>query len=320
MTDPAPFESHEFTGVGLVVNDVTATVRAYANLLGVSPWRFFDVDLETGDGAESVRVATACLGRLTLELIQPLAGYGVHRRFLDRHGNGVHHVSFGNLENCDQLVESAGLSISTQAEVGNGTAFTYLDTQPSLATCLQLSADGGAGPNPWGTYVLDAVPAVDLSKREIVQLGIVVDDVAETAAQYTRLLGVTNWRFLEFQAPADWHGVFKDVPANDAGFHIKAAIAWHGAMQIELLEPVSGTSTHMDFLRAQGSGIHHMSFDVIDDHDSVRNAFNEAGIGTEMGGELGPDVWFTYLDTRDCLGTIFEIVRQVGGAGRRSLV
>jgi catechol 2,3-dioxygenase-like lactoylglutathione lyase family enzyme len=310
MTEPASFEGQEITGIGLVVNDVTVTTRAYAHLIGVSPWRFFDVDLQTSDGVESVRVATASLGRLTLELVQPLAGAGVHQRFLDRHGNGVHHVSFGNVEDGDELVESSGLAIATRAEMGDGTSFTYLDAQASLATRLRVSANGGAGPIPWGTYVLDSEPAVDLSKREIVQLGIVVGDVAETATQYTRLLGVTNWRFLEFEAPADWHGIFKDVRANGAGFHIKAAIAWHGAMQIELLEPVAGTSTHMDFLRSQGPGIHHVSFDVIDDHDHVRNAFAEADIGTEMGGELGPDVWFTYLDTRDCLGTIFEIVRR----------
>lgn len=301
MEKTPPFENREITGISLVVDNAAAVAERYARLFGVSPWRFFDLDSVSADGSECVRVATACLGRLDLHLVEPLTSKGEHRHFLNRHGGGVHHLSFA-VDDVDHLMDTVDLP---------RTSFAYLDAQSCLGTRLHLvdqSADGK--PTPWGSYSMDVSPVVDLASREIVQLGIVVDDVSQTAAQYTTLLGVTDWRFVEFKAPDNWNGLFKDMPAPGARFHIKAAIAWHGAMQIELLQPVSGTSTHMDFLRAQGPGIHHLSFDVIDDHDNVRDSLAAAGIGTEMGGELGPSIWFTYLDTKATLGTIFEFVRR----------
>lgn len=301
MEESPPFKSRDITGISLVVDNAAAIAERYARLFGVSAWRFFDLESDSDDGKERVRVATARLGRLDLQLVEPLTSRGEHRRFLDRHGGGVHHLNFA-VDDANHLMDAKNLP---------RTSFGYLDAQPFLATRLQLiDRCADRNPAPWGSYSIDASPVVDLASREIVQLGIVVDDVSQTAAQYTRLLGVTDWRFLEFQAPDDWNGLFKNVPAPGARFHIKAAIAWHGAMQIELLQPVSGTSTHMDFLHAHGPGIHHLSFDVIDDHDNVRDSLAAAGIRTEMGGELGPGIWFTYLDTKETLGTIFEFVRR----------
>lgn len=300
----APFQDAVINGIGLVVDDVPTTARTYARLFRVTPWQFFDVDVDSAEGPESLRVGRGRLGRLTLDLVAPLTAEGPHRRFLENHGPGVHHLCLNVPDDIDAAARHSGLPALSGAPFG---AHAYLDAQPSLATRLLLNPAEKA--NPWGHFDEDE-PVVDMAGREIVQVGIVVDDVAETAAEYTRLLGVSDWRFLDFKAPAEWHGIFKDIPAAGAGFHIKAAIGWHGDMQLELLQPVCGSSTHMDYLRASGPGIHHLSFDAIDDHDEVCTALLAAGVRTEMAGELGPDLWFTYLDTRQPLGTIYEMIRR----------
>jgi hypothetical protein len=308
-TDKAILSGHEVTGIGLVVPDAVATTRCYARLFGVGSWCFYD--LELGDGDEVIRVGSGRIGRLDLELVQPLAGEGSHSRFRAAHGSGIHHVSFGPVDDCDRLIErfaAKGVGIDVQASLGNGSRFTYLDTQEAAATRFELVEPATRAPAPWGRFDADSPGACDLSGRELIQLGIVVDDVERVAASYSELLGIADWNFVEFVMPDDWPGIFQGMPAPGARTYIKAALADHGAMQIELLQPVSGTSTHMDFLRRHGPGIHHLSFGAIDDHDVVLKAVQDRGVIVEMGGPLGPGVRFTYLQTQEALGTIFEIV------------
>lgn len=309
--DEAILSGQEVTGVGLVVPDAVAAARRYARLFGVAPWSFCDLEL----GDEVIRVGGARVGRLDLELVQPLGGEGTYSRFRAAHGSGIHHVSFGPVADCDRLIErfaAKGVAVDTQVRLGNGRHSTYLDTQHALATRLELVAPDTPAPSAWGRLDADSPGACDLSGRELIQLGIVVDDVDRVAASYTELLGVADWNFVEFKMPDDWPGIFQGLPAPGARTYIKAALADHGAMQIELLQPVSGTSTHMDFLHQHGPGIHHLSFGPIDDHDAVLKSLQDQGILIEMGGPLGPGARFTYLQTQQALGTIFEIVGVSG--------
>ena len=82
-----------------------------------------------------------------------------------------------------------------------------------------------------------------------------------------------------------------------------------GDLQIELLEPVKGPSTYMEFLKTQGQGIHHLSFDRIEDHDEMISGFKAIGIETESTGLIGGSIAFTYLSSQKDLGTIFEALK-----------
>lgn len=313
----------EITGISLIVPDVVEAARSYAGLLSVAPWRFFDLPLcdvtpeeaTRLDSQAVIRVGAAKIGRLNLQLVQPLERRESLSRFSQEQGRGIHHVSFGSVEGFDDLIEAmhdVHISDLQPTIGGDGPTFALFDTQDELCTRLEVvkPLEDQDGPSPWGTYGPDEEGAVDLSNREIVQLGIVVDDVESVAANYTKLLGVEGWSFVEFTPSDAWHGVFHDVPVEGARFHIKAALAWHGKMQIELLQPVSGTSTHMDFLRVYGPGIHHVSFGAIPDHDEVLAALQAQGLVVEMGGQLGRGGWFTYLQSQKPLATIFEMVRS----------
>jgi hypothetical protein len=59
-----------------------------------------------------------------------------------------------------------------------------------------------------------------------------------------------------------------------------------------------------------GPGIHHISFGVIPDYNSILLAMQNKDIVVEMGGEIEGGIWFTYLQTQQLLGTLFEIVRR----------
>ena len=95
---------------------------------------------------------------------------------------------------------------------------------------------------------------------------------------------------------------------------LKIAIANQGSIQLELIQPVSGPGTHMDFLKTQGQGIHHVSFGAVEDHDDCLYRLKSQGIDIEMTGLLDGST-FSYMETQKNLGTIIEFIKIQPGSG-----
>ncbi len=314
--------------IGIVVADAVKTAKRYSEILGVGPWYFIDVaprDFilhgETYRNAETgLRLALANIGKLQIELIEPQYGRSTHMSFLQEKGEGIHHVSFGVVNDHDQIVANLterGVGIEMQGLSGDTGTFTYLATQEELGTIYELvnptASGGGGGMKPWGTYGAQGDGAVSIEGKEIKQLGIVVDDVERIARNYWELMGIGPWYILDFtpQHLADMY--LHGIAADETQSHIKAGIAQFGEIQLELLQPVRGPSTHMEFWRTKGQGIHHVSFGQIDDHDKVITGSEGMGIEVESSGLLGGATTFTYLATQKDLGTIFEATKAHPG-------
>lgn len=321
-------EGKPIVQVGIVVRDAARTARQYARLFGLGPWFFTDVeptglllhDQALGEVDACVRIATANLGNIQIELLQPMHGPSTHMEFLNRHGQGVHHLSFGIIDGHDRAVEefaNAGIGIEMQGLIGGSNTFTYLASQKELGAIFEIVR---AGPpqtsgdlKPWGKWQSDTSGIMDLQGKRIVQVGIVVEDVEQTARNYWELLGVGPWSFLHFQPPHLTDCFLHGIPVREADFGVKAAIANLGDLQFELLEPTRGVSTHMEFLKAQGSGVHHLSFGAVRNHDEILADLEEEGVEPESSGVIGGASTFTYLATRDELGTIWELVKGEPG-------
>lgn len=314
--------------VGIVVRDVVRTAKRYTKLFGAGPWQFTDIepteiqlhDQALGEVDACVRIATANLGKLQIELLQPMYGPSTHMEFLNRHGQGVHHLSFGGIDGHDRTVEkfaNAGIGVEMQGLIGGAATFTYLASQQALGTIIEIvkpaPPDNAPNLKPWGTWPVDGPGAIDLEGKRIVQVGIVVEDVEQIARQYWELLGVGPWHFLHFQPPHLADCRLHGVAVRDSDFGLKAAVANLGDLQFELLEPTHGVSTHREFLNAHGPGIHHVSFGAVKDHDEVLMSLTEEGIEPESSGILGGAAAFTYLSTQDALGTIWELGKTISG-------
>jgi catechol 2,3-dioxygenase-like lactoylglutathione lyase family enzyme len=145
--------------VGIVVDDVEASVSRYQRLLGALVGTFDYTKpaqrLPHTWPATLLRVAYCRVGAMTLEMIQPVDRQGMFGAFLDRHGEGVQHLGFwvpdvpasvrtalemgaaltsatitteGNA-----VVSLAGLSVDEIVPmVGPNTAFVDLDTGPEI--------------------------------------------------------------------------------------------------------------------------------------------------------------------------------------------
>jgi methylmalonyl-CoA epimerase len=75
--------------VAIVVRDLDAALRFYRDTLGLEPSRVLDFP------SEGVKIAFLPMGGpggSEIELLQPIAADTGVARFLDRHGEGLHHI------------------------------------------------------------------------------------------------------------------------------------------------------------------------------------------------------------------------------------
>lgn len=136
--------------VGIVVRDLVTACRRYSALLQAGPWRVFTYSPDVlsyqtfrGEPARySVRIA---LNPATpqLELLEPLAGPSVYHEWLDRRGEGLHHLAV-YVDDADEAIASlatAGYPVVQEGRgfglEGDGT-FAYIDTERDLGYLLEV--------------------------------------------------------------------------------------------------------------------------------------------------------------------------------------
>ena len=93
---------------------------------------------------------------------------------------------------------------------------------------------------------------------KVIQVGVVVKDVDKTVERLSELgIGPFN----EMKLPEGRVGWFRGDPMH-ADFKIFGAMM--GDIQLELIQPLSGNSPHMEFLQTKGEGIQHIACAVED--------------------------------------------------------
>ena len=141
-------------------------------------------------------------------------------------------------------------------------------------------------------------PAVDMSSRKIVRIGIVVADVVKTAKRYSDIFGAGPWMFYDLTATdVMLHG--KSLGNVDVG--VRMAVANLTGLEIELIQPLYGPGTHMEFFQKHGEGIHHICF-VVDDIAKETAELVEKGVSLTWSSETQ-----TGFDTRKAGNLILEL-------------
>ncbi len=89
-------------------------------------------------------IAFTWVGDRQLELIQPLNGPNIYSDFLDKHGEGLHHLKEW-VDDCERVIgeyRKKGISVIQSGEF-DGSNFYYLDTEPYLGITLEIVKSGG---------------------------------------------------------------------------------------------------------------------------------------------------------------------------------
>jgi len=135
------------TQIGIIVRDIEASSREFAEFFGIDA----PVPIVT-DAAEKARtlyrgeptkararLAFMRFGGLDIELIEPDAEPSTWREFLDKNGEGIHHVAFviqGMAEKTAEL-ERRGHPILQKGEYTGG-RYAYVDASGALKTIVEL--------------------------------------------------------------------------------------------------------------------------------------------------------------------------------------
>ncbi len=163
--------------LGIVVDDITTTAKQYQNLMGLAPWMIVDFQAPhvsnaqylgavSDDSSDTViQVGYGSWAGLQIELLAPITGPSPHRDFLITKGAGAHHLSFGPVEQHDELVQryvSEGLAIQMQSDNGGaGRTATYMASEERLGFVLELTrkVEGAGSLRPSGVIGLPAKSA-----------------------------------------------------------------------------------------------------------------------------------------------------------------
>ena len=81
--------------ISYAVTDIDATIEAWSRLYGIGPWTVQENGGTDVKGRPwKIRMAFAYVGPVEIELVQSLEGRIFQSKFIDKWGEGVHHLGF----------------------------------------------------------------------------------------------------------------------------------------------------------------------------------------------------------------------------------
>ncbi len=81
--------------ISYAVTDIDKTVEAWSRLYGLGPWKYQENGGTDVKGRPwKIRMAFAYVGPMEVELVQCVEGRIFQSKFLDKWGEGVHHIGF----------------------------------------------------------------------------------------------------------------------------------------------------------------------------------------------------------------------------------
>lgn len=146
MNNPISFDS--LIQVCLVVDDIEKTAKAWAKIFNVEVPKI-NVSPPTEDpqltyrgkpAFYGIKMAVIIAGPFILEIIEPDENPSTFREFLDKHGNGVHHIGYEVGERRDAIVgelEALGLVMRTVGYYP-GSSWTIVDSEDELGVNLNI--------------------------------------------------------------------------------------------------------------------------------------------------------------------------------------
>jgi methylmalonyl-CoA/ethylmalonyl-CoA epimerase len=130
--------------VGVAVYDVEAAIDQFSFRLGLHDWQISTFSTtSTYRGEDQVvggKVATAAMGPINLELVQPTQGLWTPVDFLEKRGEGLYHLGFRvpDLAAAARRAQEAGLDCELLAIQDEDPVFTYTDPDDLLGITVEL--------------------------------------------------------------------------------------------------------------------------------------------------------------------------------------
>jgi len=135
---PAP------TQICIVVRNLKETAKFYQGLKEIGPFVFpkilyYDITYLGKPSNGYWEMAFARMGALELELACPVRSPSIYEDFLNKNGEGLHHLGYDieDLNKSIRQADSLGIKVLMSGRTNNG-GFAHLDTTKSFGTIIEL--------------------------------------------------------------------------------------------------------------------------------------------------------------------------------------
>ncbi|MFS0575122.1 methylmalonyl-CoA epimerase [Sporosarcina sp. 179-K 3D1 HS] len=129
--------------VGIAVKSIEDSIGYYIHTLGLKLLAIEEV------ASQNVRVAFVDAGNVKLELLEPMSDEGAIAKFLDKRGEGVHHIAFGVTDirsRMAELKEKGVQLLQDEPKPGAGGAeVAFLHPKSSFGVLYELCDKSGKG-------------------------------------------------------------------------------------------------------------------------------------------------------------------------------
>ena len=127
--------------IGIAVKNLDETIPYYTETLGLKVLKIEEV------ASESVRVAFIDAGNVKLELLEPMSEQSAIHSFIEKKGEGIHHIAFGVEgieERMNELREKGIRILNEQPKIGAGGAqVAFLHPKSSFGVLYELCDKSG---------------------------------------------------------------------------------------------------------------------------------------------------------------------------------
>lgn len=255
------FEGSRITHVGVIVHDAAKTVQTYREVFGLpvsDPVHFkgtidFPRDF-TGDRDAHPKYSLLTLANVGIEVMQPEGGASPWREYLEKYGQGLHHIAFSVKDVHQAIAQLQALGGKLELGGSPGVGYAYVNFRDRLGFTIELSQMPTARPDA-PSAVPSSPPAqadTALLGTRISHIGIFVPDVEKTARLFAAILGTPAPEAKTYPGI-----VFPKGFTGDPNAHPKI-ITFPMNAGVEFAEPQGGKSPWRDYVDKYGPAMHHL--------------------------------------------------------------
>ena len=122
--------------IGIAVKDLTESIKFYENILGLKCYNIEEVK------DQKVKTAFFMVGQTKIELLEATDPESSIAKFIDKKGEGIHHLAFAvkDIENALAEVESKGIQLIDKAprKGAEGLDIAFMHPKSTVSVLMEL--------------------------------------------------------------------------------------------------------------------------------------------------------------------------------------
>ena len=129
--------------IGIAVQNMEESIAYYTNVLGLKLLKIEEVE------TQQVKVAFIDAGNVKIELLEPMSEKSAVHGFIEKRGQGIHHVAFGvtSIEERMQELREKGVRLLSEGPLpgAGGAQVAFLHPKDSFGVLYELCDKSGKG-------------------------------------------------------------------------------------------------------------------------------------------------------------------------------